>query len=157
VLLQTKLMRALSLLLLTSIFLTACGTAAEEVTEVNTIHDPETVIADQWESTLEDLTGGTASGTVTVIYSDVDRIYTLLASFENLPELEEGFFYEGWIIRDNDLSIVSTGAVSNNMNIFSVENDYTDHLQYVLTLEPDDGDPAPAEHILDGTLDVKES
>ncbi len=38
------------------------------------------------------------------------------------------------------------------INIFTSSTDYSDHDFYVLTLEPDDGNTAPDEHILEGTL-----
>lgn len=38
------------------------------------------------------------------------------------------------------------------MNTYSSGEDLTDHNFYVLTIEPDDGNPAPADHIVEGTL-----
>ena len=104
---------------------------------------------------LEDVSGGDASGTAKAEY--VEGRYLMEAEFENLPELEDDFFYEGWIVRKDPLSVKSTGATYDKeegvvANDFMSDNDYTDHDFYVLTLEPDDGDPAPAEHILEGTM-----
>ena len=106
-----------------------------------------------FKASLEDVSGGSASGKVSATFEDV---YILYASFEDLPDLEEGFFYEGWVIRNSPLSVLSTGKAElmnkRYINRFSAEGDLTDHDFYVLTLEPNDGDPAPAGHILEGTL-----
>ena len=38
-------------------------------------------------------------------------------------------------------------------NSFSTEKNYLEYDFYVLTIEPDDGDPAPDKHILEGTME----
>lgn len=103
---------------------------------------------------LEDVSGGNATG---IAYTNYDSNgYIVYATFENLPALEPNFFYEGWVVRKNPQDILSTGALDMvegvYINTFTSSNDLTDHDFYVLTLEPDDGDPAPADHILEGTL-----
>ncbi|MFC1656024.1 hypothetical protein ACFL3C_04085 [Patescibacteria group bacterium] len=106
-----------------------------------------------YQALLEDVSGGSASGKVSATFEDE---YILYATFEDLPDLEEDFFYEGWVVRNNPLSVLSTGKAElvnkKYVNRFSAEGDLTDHTFYVLTLEPNDGDPAPAGHILEGTL-----
>ena len=103
---------------------------------------------------LEDVSNGQATGQAYAKYDG--ETYMLYADFENLPPLENGYFYEGWVVRKNPLSIISTGETFTldtfHANNFSDSKDLTDHDFYVLTLEPDDGDPAPAEHILEGTM-----
>jgi hypothetical protein len=102
------------------------------------------------------LTGGTAEGTVSAGFS-VDQ-YSLEAVFNNLPEPQGTDFYEGWVVRRGiSSSIISTGrAVQEDggtySNVFTSSDDLTEYDFYVLTLEPDDGDPAPADHILEGEL-----
>lgn len=118
----------------------------------------EMMIDSQSESVLtanlSDVSGGNAEGTAIADY--VGGAYMMTAEFENLPELEDGFFYEGWVVRQGaDMSVISSGATQvqadgTHLNIFESPDDLTDHTFYVLTLEPDDGDPAPAEHILEG-------
>ena len=83
--------------------------------------------------------------------------YTLVVVFDGLVDPEGSDFYEGWIVRQGEnQSVVSTGVVSKKdgvyKNLFISEKDLSDHTFYVLTIEPDDGDPAPADHILEGTL-----
>lgn len=121
--------------------------ASEEVEEEN-VDDVLTL-----EAALEDVTGGNASGTAIATYSD--GTYSLNATFENLLDPDEGYFYEGWIVRtDGELSVLTTGALEQVdgkwVNIFTAERDLTDHNQYVLTIEPDDGNPLPAGHVVEG-------
>lgn len=83
--------------------------------------------------------------------------YRLVATFQNLPEPVDGGFYEGWIVRKGEnRSVLSTGEVIKKdgqlVNEFSAEEDLSDHTFYFLTLEPNDGDPAPADHIVEGEL-----
>jgi len=110
----------------------------------------------EYSGTLEDVTDeGTATGEVTAtVYSD--ESYELTATFTDLADPEEGYFYEGWLVRDDPSSVLSTGRAEkegdNYVNTFQSEENLSDHTEYVLTLEPDDDDPAPADHVLEGTL-----
>lgn len=106
---------------------------------------------------LTDVSGGTATGTAGAYFEEG---YTMFAEFKDLPHPEEGFFYEGWVVRQDPLSVISTGEATRSLgdysNTFTSEIDLTDHDFYVLTLEPDDGNPDPADHILEGTMTMKE-
>ncbi|MBT4723269.1 hypothetical protein HN958_01215 [Candidatus Falkowbacteria bacterium] len=107
-----------------------------------------------YSADLEDVTGGLLTGKA---YAQLtDNQYTLFAYFNDLPEITDEFFYEGWIVRKSPLSVLSTGKafIENGRyeNNYVAEGDLTDHDFYVLTVEPDDGDPAPADHVLEGTL-----
>lgn len=83
-----------------------------------------------------------------------DDIYTLYATFENLPEIDSNeYFYEGWLVAPG--SVVSTGNATMDenaqyANTYQGSIDMTDHTRYILTLEPRDGDPAPADHVVEG-------
>lgn len=104
---------------------------------------------------LEDVAGDGGTGTVEA--TTQDGRYYLNGTFEDLPEPEDGYFYEGWIVRASPSSVISTGVVEKEddntwTNVYGSDTDYTDHDRYVLTIEPDDGDPAPADHVLDGTF-----
>ena len=105
---------------------------------------------------LVDVSGGEASGTARAYFNGQE--YILVADFNNLPDPESGYFYEGWVVRKQPLSVISTGSAksrkleSTYQNTFISNQDLTDHDFYVLTIEPDDGDPAPAAHILEGTM-----
>ena len=109
-----------------------------------------------WQSAaLADVTGGESYG---LAYAQTQAgTYSLIAKMGNLPEPGEGYFYEGWIVRRGaEMSVISTGKAEliedQYINVYQSSSDLLDHDFYVLTLEPDDGDPAPAEHILEGTL-----
>ncbi len=118
----------------------------------------------QYQGDLSDVTGGEtvtgintnnqASGVAKARYTDGS--YELLATFDGLPEPEGTDFYEGWVVRNNPQSVISTGEAElvdgSYENTYSSDQDLTDHDFYVLTIEPDDGDPAPAGHILEGTM-----
>jgi hypothetical protein len=109
----------------------------------------------EFQGGLEDVTGGEASGKVGAIYSD--EKFMLLATFDDLQEPPGTDFYEGWIVRGGiGFSVISTGRVEmvegKYQNAYASGRDLTDHQKYVLTQEPDDGDPAPAAHVLEGKL-----
>lgn len=104
---------------------------------------------------LADVTGGGSFGLAHATFED--GMYKLFASMGNLPELRDGYFYEGWVVRRGEkMSVVSTGRAMTNgdafVNVFTSSADLRDHTFFVLTLEPDDNNPAPAEHILEGTF-----
>lgn len=85
------------------------------------------------------------------------NVYSLAVVFENLPEPQNWDFYEGWVVQKEPFNFISTWRIEykNGMqvNIFTSNKDYTNHDLYILTLEPDDGDPAPADHILEWVLE----
>lgn len=76
----------------------------------------------------------------------------------NIEPAEDGYFYEGWIVKGAD--VVSTGHLSNFFGDtrhslrFEDDEDYRTYLKVIVTLEPDDGNPAPAVHIAEGLLKV---
>ena len=86
----------------------------------------------------------------------IDENYKMYARFGNLPEPTDGAFYEGWLVKKDTNSVISTGKAKyidgKFVNTYTSAKDLTDHKFYVLTLEPNDGDPKPADHILEGTL-----
>jgi len=103
-------------------------------------------------------TQGEASGEAQMLFNEN---YHLNVDFRDLPDLTDEFFYEGWAVRKGDnLSVISTGELEKEdegvyTNVYMNSEDLSDHLFYVLTIEPDDGDPAPAEHVLEGTFSKK--
>jgi len=103
---------------------------------------------------LADVSDGNATGVSMANFAD--GVYSLVADFSDLPEPEGTDFYEGWIVRKSPFDFISTGEAEKKdgkyMNFYSASSDLTDHDFYVLTIEPDDGDPAPAGHILEGTM-----
>ncbi len=106
---------------------------------------------------LSDVSGGSGSGLAKATFQD--DTYNLLATFTNIPDPTGSDFYEGWVVIQEPLSFISTGVIENKdgayANVFSSDVDLTDYNFYVLTLEPDDGDPLPAKHIVEGTMEKK--
>lgn len=88
-----------------------------------------------------------------IVWKDGMRIY---ATFYNLPDPEPDNFYEWRIVRPSPLDVISTWVVYKEWDVrvndrtsdFNLDN----HTKYVLTLEPNDDDPAPADHIFDGEI-----
>lgn len=109
-----------------------------------------------WSSVaLADVTSGGSFGIGHRQYKNGE--FTMIVNMGNLPEPAEDYFYEGWLVhRGADMSILSTGrAVKTEKgftNVYVTNTDLAESDFYVLTLEPDDGNPAPAEHILEGTF-----
>ena len=116
-------------------------------------------------ATLEDVTGGQAirgteferlpAGVAQARFESGE--YQLLAEFDELPDPSGDDFYEGWVVRAEPLSVVSTGALERSAtgvytNLFTSSENLLDHARYVLTLEPNEEDPAPADHVLDGVF-----
>lgn len=106
---------------------------------------------------LTDVSGGKGTGIVNVGYSD--ETYNLSASFANLIEPQNDDFYEGWIVRREPFEFMSTGKVEKlggvYSNLYQSKTNLMAYDFYVLTIEPDDGDPAPGVHILEGVLTEK--
>ncbi len=105
--------------------------------------------------TLDDVSGGSAFGTAKALFTD--NTYTLYVTMEDLPALENNFFYEGWIVQEAPMNVISTGKIEQLSdgtwsNTYMSKQDLTDHTFYVLTLEPNDGDPTPATHMLKGKM-----
>ena len=119
-----------------------------------------------WTGVLEDVTAGeevrgvTTAGDSAGVASarlDDNDYYYLLAEIGDLPEPNADDFYEGWVVRREPFRFESTGELVKDgdlyVNTFGSTKDLSDHDFYVLTLEPNDGDPAPADHIVEGVLE----
>ena len=132
-----------------------------------TANEQAAYLSYQYQATLTDVTDAAtlegikfavdSSGMAYAAFED-DK-YKLYASFSNLPELPENLFYEGWIVGGSE-GIVSTGELKlvNGIfiNEFTDDRNMTDSKRYVLTLEPRDGDPAPAPgHVVEGDFTNK--
>lgn len=113
----------------------------------------QTMPATSYSAVLADVRGGSAAGLVQVFYGG--WTYSLSGVFSSLPELKGTEFYEGWIV--GDLGILSTGKAQKSgsvyTNMFMSNQDLTKNMKYILTLEPDESDPAPSvTHVLEGNL-----
>ncbi len=101
---------------------------------------------------LKDVAGGQAVGTAWRQFDGEKFFHKVEAS--GLAALEKGFFYEGWLVGDNGFfSTGRLGEVEGQGSLYyKVDEDKNGFEGVVITLEPEDGDPAPAEHILEGNF-----
>ncbi len=111
------------------------------------------VFADAVSIDLKDVAKSGATGKAWLVFKD-GKTYHRVTS-PNLPALTNDDFYEGWIVKGL-FSIVSSGKMefdsARNEWIldYVTDGDKTDHKTIVITQEPNDGDPAPAKHIIEG-------
>ena len=93
------------------------------------------------------------SGSATIQYADGSTQHVVVAT---LPDPPVGYFYEGWLVRSKPFDFFSTGAMIQHADdlkwylLWEDNKDVRDYKKVVITLEPDDRDPAPAEHVLEG-------
>lgn len=101
---------------------------------------------------LKDVSGGQAVGTAWRQY-DGTRFYHKIDA-NNLPALEKGFYYEGWLVGES--GFFSSGRLAvvsgRGMLYYSAEEDKTGFRGVVVTLEAEDGNPAPDKHVLEGSF-----
>ena len=104
---------------------------------------------------LADVTGGTSYG---LAYTKFEKgSFTLYAKMGGLPVPSDGYHYEGWIVKRNDgMRVIDVGTAVQEkdqfLNIYSSLEDLTGYDFYVLTLEPNDDNSSPAEHLLEGMI-----
>ena len=108
-----------------------------------------------YSGALADVTSGGAYGIVKAGYED--GVYKLYASLGDLPELQEGMFFEGWVVkRGENMQVISTGELveleDGFVNLYESTENLTGFDFYVVTSEWDDGDPSPGLHILEGEM-----
>ncbi len=105
------------------------------------------------ETLLEPVAGTHGSGTATSDVTDGRFQHVVVAT---LPEPPEGYFYEGWLIRSRPFDFFSTGRFIQHADdlkwylVWDSPEDKRDFKKVIVTLEPDDGDEAPSEHVLEG-------
>ena len=80
--------------------------------------------------------------------------FNLHGGFTGLSDPIGDDFYEGWLVRQSPFAFISTGELEKidgeYHDFFNSSIDYSEYDFYVLTLEPNDGNDAPADHILEG-------
>lgn len=107
---------------------------------------------DMSSADLKDVSGGGTSGKAKKAFSDGKFYHKVEAS--GLGSLEKGFYYEGWLMKA-DGSYISTGRVEtdafgNGVLYYLASSDKSEYSKVAVTLEPEDGNPQPAKHILEG-------
>lgn len=124
----------------------------EKMEEFFNVEIPEDVEKAQ----LKDVMGGDALGIATRRYENGAFVHVVLA---DLPDLEEGFFYEGWLVKgkegDDDFDYISTGkmrlAKGGYLIEFESSTDYLNYQEVVITLEKTE-DNNPEKHVLKGAF-----
>ncbi len=113
---------------------------------------------------LEDVTNGPVRGVSTTAETGGfaktwynEDGFGLHAGFHDLADPQGDDFYEGWLVRQSPFDFISTGELvlkddGYYHDTFESSTDYSAYDFYVLTLEPNDGNPAPAEHIFEGKV-----
>ncbi len=107
---------------------------------------------------LEDVTGGNTTGAAWIAVVDGKTFHRTTG--KNMPQLKNGEFYEGWLVKQP----VAGGFFSTGKMFFDevadewvlnyeANGDKSEYRSVVITLEPDDGNPAPAKHIIEGRFD----
>lgn len=164
--------RSLFLLPLAALLLlgAGCGTATTptEPTTPTVESDPPPMVVEAEEvETMDDMpvlpfrntvaftnVSDMPDATAEAYYDVRDGETRVLATFELDPPPAD-YFYEGWLVCDK--TPYTTNALeevnSRYINAYQSSDVPEDCQLYVLTIEPDDGDPAPAGHVFDGTIE----
>lgn len=131
-------------------------TETTEPVELRTENIPSVPVEEPETISLIDVTGGESTGIATRVIDDGVYKHTVKAT---IPDLEEGYFYEGWLVSQSPFHFFSTGdMVTISTGEYVLEwygefgETYSGYTDVVITIEPDDGDPAPADHILEGSF-----
>ncbi|MDA1208423.1 MAG: anti-sigma factor [bacterium] len=162
-----KIFRALAFVLL----LSACGDTVDVEVGFNGVDNVEVIrkpmptggkVADLKHGQEEWFAIGSLTGVEAAIANGVAQVHvyadgaSLHTAQLNIKRPEDGYFYEGWIIKDGD--VISTGHAKSRFGDvrhfiqFETDKNLTGYTKVVITLEPDDGDPAPAGHVAEGVL-----
>lgn len=131
---------------------------ADEIgTEANVAQSTEDVeISSQaFEVALSAVGNSHAEGAATSDYVDGTFRHLIVAT---LPDPPEGYFYEGWLVRSRPFNFFSTGNLIQHVDdlkwylVYESDDDKRDYNKVIVTLEPNDGNLAPAEHVLEGVF-----
>lgn len=147
----------------------------EEVVEINDVGEEGTVAVEQMIVTdvsdasfeqipLKDSEGRGYTG---IARRGIEKdLYTHVVVAE-LPAIDtERYFYEGWLVQPGVLTFFSTGEMFVREDgkwglVWEVQErdqevEVADFTRAVITLEPRDGDPAPAaDHVLEGDFEIE--
>ena len=78
----------------------------------------------------------------------------------NIAIPPDGYFYEGWLEKIDGSGRRTTGHLSNARGDtrhglrFETDDEMRGHLRVLVTLEKDDGNPAPGEFVAEGTMKI---
>ena len=105
---------------------------------------------------LADVTGGASYGMAHLKFEN--QLFDLYAEIGNMPELEEGQFFEAWIVdRGENQRVISLGEFTqdergNYFIAFRGGSMLMDYEFFVVTMEWGDDDTSAGLHILEGEI-----
>lgn len=101
---------------------------------------------------LKDVSGGQAVGTAWRQYDGAKFYHKINANSLTMPD--KGFFYEGWLVGSSGFFSTGRLAVVSGLSLlyYTVAEDKTGFSGVVITLEEEDGNAAPAKHILEANF-----
>lgn len=102
---------------------------------------------------LQDQVGAGIQGQAQRAFSDGRFYFRIQTSGLIMPE--KGYFYEGWLQKESDylsLGRVEVDTASEGKLYYTASEDRSSYDQVLLTLEPEDGNQAPAKAIAQGTF-----
>lgn len=111
---------------------------------------------DAQQAVLRPVAGTYGSGSASSEFSAASFQHVVAVTLPNPPE---GYFYEGWLIRSKPFDFFSTGRLIQHADdlewyvLYKGAEDKLDYKKVVVTLEKDDANPAPADHVLEGILE----
>lgn len=100
---------------------------------------------------LKDLSGWGAGGEAKSVF--LDNKYYLKIKASGLRSPEKGYYYQGWLKKNDDyLSVgrLETNAFGEGFLYYTSSSDKSDRNEVVVTLEPEDGKEEPAKAVLQG-------
>lgn len=102
------------------------------------------------------LTEGKTKSYLRVNYDTATNEYLLYATFNNMPKLRGGYYYEGWLVKKEPFDIISTGQIvtidQEFSNVYASSKNFMDHNFYIVTLEHNDGNSLAEIEILEGSF-----
>ena len=103
-------------------------------------------------ASLNDIVDTGARGEVKTAFSD-GKFYCKMTA-AGLKAVEKGYYYEGWLKNEDDLSIgrMEVNLFGEGVLYYTASIDRSDYGKVVLTLEPEDGNEEPGEKILEGNF-----
>ncbi|MCX6816663.1 MAG: anti-sigma factor [Candidatus Beckwithbacteria bacterium] len=98
---------------------------------------------------LRDVEGGQTVGTA---WRQFDKKFYFKIEASRLPALEKGFYYEGWLVGESGFFSVGRMDAGTGKLYYISDQDKSQFKGVVVTWEPEDGNPVPDKHILEGNF-----
>jgi len=127
----------------------------ENIDEINLFQETE---APNRRSREEILLQNSNGGSQTVASREVEDYVFRHTIVSHLPNPAEGYYYEGWLLRESPFDFFSTGSMVKNADgTYALvwegtrKKDYIDYARVIITLETNDGNTGPStSHVLEG-------